>query len=75
MHQLVYTLAIIGGLWYIGDKLIKPPIDRLSKYFKYLKVKSYYKARAYRDGGVGGGSVRIATFEKWLKDGDCAFTR
>ena len=63
MHQLVYTLAIIGGLWYLGDKLIKPSIERPSKYLKYLEVKSYYKARAYGDGGVGDGSVRIATFE------------
>jgi hypothetical protein len=75
MHQLVYTLALIGGLLYIGDKFIKPPIDRLSKYLKYLQTKSYYKARAYGDGGVGDGSVRIATFEECLKDGDSAFNR
>jgi hypothetical protein len=51
MHQVIYTLALVGGLWYLGDKLIKP---RLSKYLKYREVKSHYKARAYGDGGVGG---------------------
>ena len=71
-HQFIYTLAIIGGLCYFGDRFIKPPVDRLSKYFKYLQLKSYDKARAY--GGAGDGSVRIATFEQWLKDGDSAFT-
>lgn len=32
------STAIIGGLWYLGDKLIKPPINRLSKHLKYLKL-------------------------------------